>query len=52
VDVYQLIEGKAEPVKEDDCIGCESCVLACDFDAITIEEIEPFRGHSLLYEHY
>jgi NAD-dependent dihydropyrimidine dehydrogenase PreA subunit len=38
VDVYQLVEGRAEPVNEDDCIGCESCMLACDFDAITVEE--------------
>ena len=38
VDVYQLVEGRAEPMNEDDCIGCESCVLVCDFDAITVEE--------------
>lgn len=48
VDVYQLIEGRAEPVKEEDCIGCESCVLVCDFEAITVEEIEPFTEPSLL----
>jgi NAD-dependent dihydropyrimidine dehydrogenase PreA subunit len=39
VDVYQLIEGRAEPVNEDECLGCESCVEVCDFDAITVEEI-------------
>ena len=40
VDVYQLVEGRAEPVNEDDCLGCESCIEACDFDAITVEEIQ------------
>ena len=39
VDVYELVEGRAEPVRADDCLGCESCVEACDFDAITVEEI-------------
>jgi len=39
VDVYELVEGRAEPVSEDDCLGCESCVEACDFDAITVEEV-------------
>jgi NAD-dependent dihydropyrimidine dehydrogenase PreA subunit len=39
VDVYQLVEGRAEPVNEDDCLGCESCIEACDFDAITVEEV-------------
>lgn len=52
VDVYQIIEGRAEPVKDEECIGCESCVLACDFDAVTVEEVEPFTGRSLLYESY
>ena len=39
VDVYELVEGRAEPVRADDCLGCESCVEVCDFDAITVEEI-------------
>lgn len=39
VDVFQLVEGRAEPVNQDDCLGCESCVEVCDFDAITVEEI-------------
>jgi NAD-dependent dihydropyrimidine dehydrogenase PreA subunit len=39
VDVYQLVEGRAEPVNEDDCLGCESCIEVCDFDAITVEEV-------------
>ena len=39
VDVYDLVEGRAEPMRADECLGCESCVEACDFDAITVEEI-------------
>ncbi len=39
VDVYKLVEGRAEPVNEDECLGCESCMEVCDFDAITVEEI-------------
>ncbi|MGA7878173.1 MAG: 4Fe-4S binding protein [Desulfoferrobacter sp.] len=26
VDVYEIVDGKAEPVNEDECLGCESCV--------------------------
>ncbi|MGW8221193.1 MAG: ferredoxin [Syntrophobacteria bacterium] len=39
VDVYQLVEGRSEPVNEDECLGCESCIEACDFEAITVEEV-------------
>ncbi|MBC7357903.1 MAG: 4Fe-4S binding protein [Desulfacinum sp.] len=39
VDVYELVDGKAEPVNEDECLGCESCVEVCENDAITIEEV-------------
>jgi NAD-dependent dihydropyrimidine dehydrogenase PreA subunit len=39
VDVYQLVEGRSEPVDEDECLGCESCIEACDFEAITVEEV-------------
>ena len=39
VDVYELVDGKAEPVNEEECLGCESCVEVCEQDAITVEEI-------------
>lgn len=38
VEVYQLVEGKAEPVNEEECLGCESCVEVCDQAAIRISE--------------
>ncbi len=39
VDVFEMVDGKAEPVKMDDCEGCESCVEVCEEDAITVEEV-------------
>lgn len=39
VDVYELVDGKAEPVNEDECLGCESCVEVCEQGAITVEEV-------------
>lgn len=39
VDVYEIQDGKAEPVNADECLGCESCVEVCEEGAITIEEI-------------
>ena len=39
VDVYELQEGKAEPVNADECLGCESCVEVCEQNAITVEEV-------------
>lgn len=38
VDVFELVDGKAEPVNEDECLGCESCVEVCETNAITVEE--------------
>jgi NAD-dependent dihydropyrimidine dehydrogenase PreA subunit len=39
VDVYELVDGKADPVNEEECLGCESCVEVCEQNAITIEEV-------------
>lgn len=39
VEVFELIDGKSEPVNADECMGCESCVEVCEDGAITIEEI-------------
>lgn len=38
VDVYELNDGKADPVNEEECLGCESCVEVCEQNAITVEE--------------
>jgi NAD-dependent dihydropyrimidine dehydrogenase PreA subunit len=39
VDVFEMVDGKAEPVNMEDCEGCESCVEVCEEDAITVEEV-------------
>jgi NAD-dependent dihydropyrimidine dehydrogenase PreA subunit len=39
VDVFEMVDGKAEPVNADECLGCESCVEVCEAEAITVEEI-------------
>jgi NAD-dependent dihydropyrimidine dehydrogenase PreA subunit len=39
VDVFEMVDGKADPVNADECLGCESCVEVCEFDAITVEEV-------------
>ena len=38
VEVYELKDGKSEPVNYEECLGCESCVEVCESDAITVEE--------------
>ena len=38
VDVYEMVDGKAEPVNEEECLGCESCIEVCEEGAITITE--------------
>ena len=38
-DVYELVNGKADPVNMDDCIGCETCVEVCPTGACTVTEI-------------
>lgn len=37
--VYELVDGKAEPVNADECIGCETCVEVCPTGACTVTEI-------------
>jgi len=38
VDVYEMQDGKSNPVNAEECLGCESCVEVCDQEAITINE--------------
>ena len=37
-EVYEMQDGKSEPVNADECLGCESCVEVCETDAITVTE--------------
>ena len=27
--VFELVDGKADPVNSDECLGCETCVEVC-----------------------
>lgn len=38
VNVYEMKDGKSDPVNADECLGCESCVEVCEGHCITIEE--------------
>ena len=38
VEVYELQDGKSNPVNAEECLGCESCVEVCEHGAITVEE--------------
>ena len=42
VDVFEMVDGKAEPVNAEECLGCESCVEVCESEAITVEEVLQF----------
>ena len=37
--VFEMQDGKAEPVNADECLGCETCVEVCPEGAITVTEI-------------
>ena len=37
-EVYELQDGKAVVVREDECHGCHTCEAMCDEDACIIEE--------------
>lgn len=37
-NVFEIKNGKAEPVNMDECLGCESCVSVCPHGAITVKE--------------
>ena len=37
-EVYDLQDGKSNPVNAEECLGCESCVEVCQQSAITITE--------------
>ncbi|MFA4915334.1 MAG: ferredoxin family protein [Syntrophales bacterium] len=31
-------DGKSDPVNQDECIGCETCMEVCEQKAVTVEE--------------
>ena len=37
--VLKIVDGKADPVIADECLGCETCVEVCNEGAITVNEI-------------
>ncbi len=37
-EVFELVDGKAEPVDPDECHGCHTCEAVCDEDACKVEE--------------
>ena len=37
--VFEMQNGKAEPVNSDECLGCETCVEVCPENAITVTEV-------------
>jgi NAD-dependent dihydropyrimidine dehydrogenase PreA subunit len=39
VQVYEMVDGKSEPVNADECLGCETCVEVCPEGAITVTEV-------------
>jgi len=39
VSVFEIRDGKSEPVNIDECLGCESCVEVCPTGAITVKEM-------------
>ncbi len=36
--VFEMNDGKADPVNSDECVFCESCTAECPTEAITITE--------------
>jgi len=39
VTVFEMKDGKADPVHADQCEGCETCVSVCPSGAVTLSEI-------------
>ncbi|MDH3330453.1 MAG: 4Fe-4S dicluster domain-containing protein [Desulfobulbaceae bacterium] len=37
--VFEMVDGKSEPVNMDECLGCETCIEVCPEEAITVTEL-------------
>ncbi|MBC8412553.1 4Fe-4S binding protein [bacterium] len=38
-EVFEMKDGKSDPVNADDCANCLTCVESCPEDAITVTEM-------------
>jgi Fe-S-cluster-containing hydrogenase component 2 len=38
VGMFRMQSGKASPVEDGECLGCESCMALCDQNAITVTD--------------
>jgi NAD-dependent dihydropyrimidine dehydrogenase PreA subunit len=51
--VFEMKEGKSDPVHSEGCLGCQSCVEVCTEGAISVDELRVELSetcHSLLRE--
>ena len=39
VEVFEMVDGKSDPVNMDECLGCETCIEVCPEEAITVTEV-------------
>ena len=37
--VFEMKEGKSDPVHSEGCLGCQSCVEVCTESAISVDEL-------------
>ena len=37
--VFEMVDGKSDPVNMDECLGCETCIETCPEGAITVTEV-------------
>ncbi len=37
--VFEMEDGKSEPVEAEECLGCETCVEVCSDEAIAVTEM-------------
>ena len=37
--VFEMVDGKSEPVEAEECLGCETCVEVCEDEALTVTEL-------------
>lgn len=35
-NVFEMIDGKADPINAGECLGCTTCVELCPVEAITV----------------
>ncbi|WP_448590185.1 ATP-binding protein [Thermodesulfobium sp.] len=37
--VFDMVNGKSQPTRSDDCVGCMTCVSVCPTGAVTVTEL-------------